>query len=46
MKTITILLDEKSIRGLAELVRRRKYHSRSDAIRNAIRDLLKEKGVW
>ncbi|MFX0201113.1 MAG: ribbon-helix-helix domain-containing protein [Candidatus Hodarchaeota archaeon] len=45
MKLITVHLPEEFLTGLAELVRSKRYPNRSEAIRNAIRDLLKEE-LW
>ena len=42
MKVTCIALDEDSIKGLDELVRQRHYKNRSQAIREAIRTLLKK----
>lgn len=45
MKLVTVHLPPKFIRQLDGLVRNGRYPSRSEAIRVAIRDLLKEE-VW
>ena len=45
MKLVTVHLPESLIEGLDELVRQRYYPSRSEAIRIAVRDLLK-KDLW
>lgn len=42
MRTVTVYLPEEFLNGLNELVRRKYYPSRSEIIRAAIRDLLKE----
>ncbi|MFQ6124700.1 MAG: ribbon-helix-helix domain-containing protein [Candidatus Heimdallarchaeota archaeon] len=41
MKLVTVHLPQEFINGLDELVWQRRYPNRSEAIRNAIRDLLK-----
>ena len=45
MKLVTVLLPEAYLEGLDELVRANMYPSRSNAIRTAVRDLLKEE-LW
>ncbi|MCD6509821.1 MAG: type II toxin-antitoxin system ParD family antitoxin [Thermoprotei archaeon] len=45
MKLITVHLPESYIEGLNELIKQRMYPSRSEAIRAAVRDLLK-KELW
>ena len=45
MKLITIHLPDSYIEGLKELVKQRRYPSRSEAIRVAVRDLL-AKELW
>jgi len=45
LKLVTVHLPQEFINGLDELVRQRRYPNRSEAIRNAIRDLLKEE-LW
>ncbi|MFQ6123002.1 MAG: ribbon-helix-helix domain-containing protein [Candidatus Heimdallarchaeota archaeon] len=45
MKLVTVHLPQEFIIGLDELVRQRRYPNRSEAIRIAIRDLLKEE-LW
>jgi antitoxin ParD1/3/4 len=45
LKLITVHLPEEFLTGLAELVRQRRYPNRSEAIRLAVRDLLKEE-LW
>jgi Arc/MetJ-type ribon-helix-helix transcriptional regulator len=45
MRVITFHISEVSLEGLDELVRLQKYPNRSEAIRLAIRDLLKEE-LW
>ena len=45
MKLITVHLPESYIEGLAELIKQRRYPSRSEAIRVAVRDLL-AKELW
>ncbi len=45
LRLITVHLPQEFINGLDELVRQRRYPNRSEAIRNAIRDLLKEE-LW
>ena len=45
MRVITFHIAESSLEGLDELVRLQKYPNRSEAIRLAIRDLLKEE-LW
>jgi len=45
MKLITVHLTEEFLLGLAELVRQQRYPNRSEAIRLAVRDLLKEE-LW
>ena len=42
MKLVTVHLPETHIQDLDELVRAKKYPNRSECIRTAIRDLLKE----
>ena len=44
MKLITLFLPEPYITSLDDLVRKGKYHSRSEAVRLAIRDLLIKEG--
>ncbi|UCH70110.1 MAG: ribbon-helix-helix protein, CopG family [Candidatus Bathyarchaeota archaeon] len=44
-KPITLVLPTTYIKDLDELVRRKYYSSRSEAIRNAIRDLLNDE-LW
>ncbi|MDR2707471.1 MAG: ribbon-helix-helix domain-containing protein [Nitrososphaerota archaeon] len=41
MKLVTVLLPEAHLEGLEELVRAKMYQNRSAAIRNAVRDLLR-----
>ena len=45
MRLVTVHLPEESLSGLDELVRLQKYPNRSEAIRLAIRDLLKDE-LW
>ena len=45
MKLITVHLPESYVEGLDELVKRKRYPSRSEAIRVAVRDLL-AKELW
>ncbi|MCX8204345.1 MAG: ribbon-helix-helix domain-containing protein [Candidatus Nezhaarchaeota archaeon] len=45
LRILTVHLPEAYIRGLDELVSRRLYPSRSEAIRVAVRDLLKAE-LW
>ncbi len=45
MRIITFHISEQILEGLDELVRQQKYPNRSEAIRLAIRDLLKEE-LW
>ena len=45
MRLVTVHLPEEFLEGLEELVRRQRYPTRSEAIRVAIRDLLKDE-VW
>ena len=45
MKLITVHLPEEFLLGLAELVRKRRYPNRSEAIRLAVRDMLKDE-LW
>jgi Arc/MetJ-type ribon-helix-helix transcriptional regulator len=45
LKLVTVLLPEACIEGLDELVRQKIYPSRSEAIRAAVRDLLKRE-LW
>jgi len=45
VRLITVHLPEEFLAGLAELVRQRRYPNRSEAIRLAVRDLLKEE-LW
>ncbi|MFQ5818715.1 MAG: ribbon-helix-helix domain-containing protein [Candidatus Heimdallarchaeota archaeon] len=45
MKLVTVHLPQEFIVGLDELVRQRRYPNRSEAIRIAIRDLLKDE-LW
>lgn len=42
LKLITCKVDEKVLEGLHELVRLKRFPSRSEAIREAIRRILKE----
>ena len=46
MKLTTLELPEELLRGLEETVRAGLYPNRSEAIRLAIRDLLKLHGLW
>ena len=46
MELVTINLPENVIEALDELVGKDKYRSRSEAIRFAVRDFLKDKDVW
>ena len=43
MKTITSYVPEDDLEGLDELIRLKLYQSRTEIIRSALRDLLKEK---
>ncbi len=45
MKLVTVYLPNEFLYGLDELVRQQKYPTRSEAIRVAIRDLLKDE-LW
>ncbi len=45
MKLVTVKLPERLVDGVDELVKGGVYHSRSDAIRTAVRDLLKRE-LW
>jgi len=45
MRLITVHLPESYIAGLNELIKQRMYPSRSEAIRAAVRDLLR-KELW
>ncbi len=45
MKLVTVHLPNEFLYGLDELVRMQKYPTRSEAIRVAIRDLLKDE-LW
>jgi len=45
MRLVTVHIPEESLHGLDELVRQQKYPNRSEAIRLAIRDLLKDE-LW
>jgi len=45
MKLVTALLPEAYLEGLDELVRSKMYPNRSSAIRNAVRDMLKQE-LW
>jgi Arc/MetJ-type ribon-helix-helix transcriptional regulator len=45
MKLVTVLLPEAHLTGLDELVRTNMYQNRSAAIRNAVRDMLKQE-LW
>ncbi len=45
MKLVTVKLPEKLITDVDQLVRAGIYHSRSDAIRAAVRDLLRRE-LW
>ena len=45
MRLVTVHLPTEFLRGLDELVRLQKYSTRAEAIRIAIRDLLKEE-LW
>ena len=44
MKLITLYLPESYLKALDELVKRRYYPSRAEAIRVAIRDMLNREG--
>jgi len=46
MRMVTVLIPEKHLEGLHELVRMGFYPSRSAAIRAAVRDLLKKELGW
>jgi len=45
MQLVTVHLPAEFIEGLDYLVRKQRYPNRSEAIRNAVRDLLKEE-LW
>ncbi|MEK6919490.1 MAG: ribbon-helix-helix domain-containing protein [Thermoproteota archaeon] len=45
MKLVTVKLPEKLIDDVDQLVKAGIYHSRSDAIRGAVRDLLRRE-LW
>ncbi len=45
MKLVTVKLPERLVTGVDELVKTGIYHNRSDAIRSAVRDLLKRE-LW
>ncbi len=45
MKLVTVKLPEKLISDIDQLVKAGIYHSRSDAIRSAVRDLLRRE-LW
>ena len=45
MKLVTAKLPEKLVDGIDQLVQGGAYHSRSDAIRAAVRDLLRRE-LW
>ncbi len=45
MKLVTVKLPEKLIDDMDQLVKAGMYHSRSDAIRAAVRDLLRRE-LW
>jgi Arc/MetJ-type ribon-helix-helix transcriptional regulator len=45
MKLVTALLPEAYLEGLDDLVRAKMYPNRSCAIRNAVRDMLKQE-LW
>jgi len=46
MKLITLYLPEPYIRALDGLVERKYYPNRAEAIRIAVRDLLREESPW
>lgn len=46
MKVVTVHLPEQFIEALDEMVRLRLYPSRSEAIRMAVRDLIKNESRW
>ncbi|MCL1970447.1 MAG: ribbon-helix-helix domain-containing protein [Candidatus Bathyarchaeota archaeon] len=45
MKLVTVLLPEAHLEALDELVRMKMYQNRSAAIRNAVRDMVKQE-LW
>jgi Arc/MetJ-type ribon-helix-helix transcriptional regulator len=45
LKLVTVKLPEKLVTDVDQLVRAGIYHNRSDAIRDAVRDLLKRQ-LW
>ena len=45
MKVVSVLLPEALLEGVEELVRKGRYANRSEALRAAVRDLLKSEGV-
>ena len=46
MKVVTVHLPEAYVEALDELVRRKLYANRAEAIRMAVRDLLRREGHW
>ena len=46
MKVVTVHLPEPYIEALEELVRRKIYPNRAEAIRMAVRDFIQNEGVW
>jgi antitoxin ParD1/3/4 len=46
MKVVTVHLPEAYVEAIDELVKRRLYPNRAEAIRMAVRDLIRREGWW
>jgi antitoxin ParD1/3/4 len=46
MKVVTVHLPEAYVEAIDELVKRKVYANRAEAIRMAVRDLLRREGWW
>jgi Arc/MetJ-type ribon-helix-helix transcriptional regulator len=46
MKVVTVHLPEAYVEAIDELVKRRLYPNRAEAIRMAVRDLIRREGYW
>ena len=46
MKVVTVHLPEAYIEAIDELVKRKVYANRAEAIRMAVRDLIRREGHW
>jgi Arc/MetJ-type ribon-helix-helix transcriptional regulator len=46
MKVVTVHLPEAYLEAIDELVKRKLYPNRAEAIRMAVRDLIRREGHW